>query len=211
MGKFEKGILGGFRGTIGPVVGTNWRGIDVMRSRPKRSGRQPTEKQLEQRMVFALVIRFVNPLRSLLDKYFGQPANERSRADLASSYFLREATTGMYPDITLDYNKVIITKGELAGPQDAVLVAQANAMLEFTWTDNSGQPEAVSTDLLLVVVYNPEKARFQFDHTEQRSAGSLTVSLPDSWGGDVVHCWIGFTALGGYRASTSLHLTATVL
>lgn len=211
MGKFEKGILGGFRGTVGPVVGTNWRGIDVMRSRPKRSSRQPSEKQLEQRMTFALVIRFINPIRELLDKYFGQPANDKSRADLASSYFLKEVATGTYPNITLDYDKIMITKGELAGIQEPVVAAQPDAVLRFTWEDNSGQPEASANDLLLVVVYNPDKGRFQYSHTELRSSESLDMSLTDSWSGDVVHCWLGFTAPGGYRASTSVHLTATVL
>ena len=35
MGTFKKGILGGFNGTVGTVVGSNWKGITVMRSRPK--------------------------------------------------------------------------------------------------------------------------------------------------------------------------------
>jgi hypothetical protein len=42
MAKFNKGILGGFSGTVGTVVGANWRGMDVMRSRPKKSGSTPT-------------------------------------------------------------------------------------------------------------------------------------------------------------------------
>ncbi|WP_298152961.1 DUF6266 family protein [Flavobacterium sp.] len=211
MGKFEKGILGGFRGTIGPVVGANWRGLDVMRSRPKRGSRVASAKQLQQRMAFALVIRFITPIRALLDNYFGQPANERSRFDLASSFFLREAVTGVYPDMSIDYARVMITKGDLAGVQDAALTALALGTLQFTWADNSGQPEAVSNDLLLAVVYNPDKARFLYSHVEQRSSGLLSLSVPDAWAGDAVHCWLGFTALGGHRASTSVYLTGTVV
>jgi hypothetical protein len=36
MGTFNKGILGGFSGKVGTVVGFNWRGLDVMRSLPKK-------------------------------------------------------------------------------------------------------------------------------------------------------------------------------
>jgi len=41
MGKIEKGILGGFSGKVGTVVGGNWRGIDYMRSKGKRSNTAP--------------------------------------------------------------------------------------------------------------------------------------------------------------------------
>ena len=33
MGRISKGILGGFSGTVGTVVGGNWKGIDYMRSK----------------------------------------------------------------------------------------------------------------------------------------------------------------------------------
>lgn len=60
MGTFKKGILGGFSGTVGTVVGSTWRGMDVMRSRPKKSGSAPTPEQLLQREKFALAMRFQN-------------------------------------------------------------------------------------------------------------------------------------------------------
>src|SRR5258706_2514256 len=45
MGKINKGsgILGGFSGTVGTVVGSNWRGIDTMRAvaKPKKGRGSP--------------------------------------------------------------------------------------------------------------------------------------------------------------------------
>lgn len=37
MATLNKGILGGFSGKVGTVVGANWRGLDIIRSRPKIS------------------------------------------------------------------------------------------------------------------------------------------------------------------------------
>jgi hypothetical protein len=34
MEKIPKGILGGFSGKVGNVVGDNWKGIDSMRVKP---------------------------------------------------------------------------------------------------------------------------------------------------------------------------------
>ena len=31
MGRYNKGILGSFSGSVGPVVGINYRGADVLR------------------------------------------------------------------------------------------------------------------------------------------------------------------------------------
>ena len=36
MATFEKGILGGFSGKVGNVVGSRWRGKNIMRSLPQR-------------------------------------------------------------------------------------------------------------------------------------------------------------------------------
>lgn len=44
MATFEKGILGGFSGKIGNVVGARWRGKDIMRSVPRSSSRLPTTR-----------------------------------------------------------------------------------------------------------------------------------------------------------------------
>lgn len=52
MATLSKGILGGFSGKVGPVVGATWRGMDVIRSRPKSSRRTPSERQLEQQLKF---------------------------------------------------------------------------------------------------------------------------------------------------------------
>ena len=66
MATFEKGILGGFSGKVGNVVGSRWRGKNVMRSLPQRGNYTPTEKQEEQRLKFKTVIGFLTPLVGIL-------------------------------------------------------------------------------------------------------------------------------------------------
>ncbi|WP_148041454.1 DUF6266 family protein [Kaistella daneshvariae] len=90
MGTIKKGILGGFSGTVGTVVGANWRGMDVIRSRPKSSGSNPTPLQLLQREKFALAIKFQNSLRSMQSRLYGENAGVKSRVNLAAAYLLRE-------------------------------------------------------------------------------------------------------------------------
>ncbi len=74
MATFNKGILGGFSGKVGTIVGSNWRGLDVIRSLPKKTSRFATEKQLIVQAKFSLIAHFLAPLKPLLRTYFGQPS-----------------------------------------------------------------------------------------------------------------------------------------
>ena len=48
MGTISKGILGGFSGTVGTVIGGSWKGIDYMRSQPSKRSGNFSQAQLEQ-------------------------------------------------------------------------------------------------------------------------------------------------------------------
>ena len=112
MGKLHKGILGGFSGTVGTVVGCNWRGKDIIRSRPKSSGKTPTEAQLLQRMKFRLVVGFLTPLQSIQRQFFAGNSGVKSRMNQAVSYHIREAVEVLNGEPSLVYSKVLITKGD---------------------------------------------------------------------------------------------------
>jgi len=56
MGHIRKGILGGFSGKVGTVVGASWKTTSYMRSLPKKGNNPRTLAQRRQRSKFALVI-----------------------------------------------------------------------------------------------------------------------------------------------------------
>lgn len=115
MGTIKKGILGGFSGTVGTVVGANWRGMDVIRSRPKSSGSNPTVAQLMQREKFSLAMKFQNSLRAMQSRLYGENSGVKSRVNLAASYLLREVVAEENGQAVLVMSKVIVTKGEVTG------------------------------------------------------------------------------------------------
>ena len=46
----KDGILGGFSGKVGNIVGLTLNGVPIMRAAPKASQKPPTEKQRLQRL-----------------------------------------------------------------------------------------------------------------------------------------------------------------
>ena len=109
MATFEKGILGGFSGKVGNVVGSRWRGKNVMRSLPQRGKYTPSEKQEEQRQKFKTVIGFLSPIGAILSEYFGNPQGDKSRSNLATSYHLKNAVINAPQGMVMDYAKVLIS------------------------------------------------------------------------------------------------------
>ncbi len=193
MATITKGILGGFSGTVGTVVGANWRGKDVIRSRPKPSSKLPSDKQLMQQAKFKLATQFLQPIKGVLNLYFGSDSGARSRANIAVSYTIKEAViiTGGLPEI--EFSKVLITKGDLAGFQNLTVTPKTGAELEFNWDDNSLQGNASATDKFAVVIYCVSLNEFYpFETNSLRPDGNVSVTLPVYTVGESVEIYAYF-------------------
>jgi len=193
MATYEQGILGPFSGKVGTVVGANWRGKNVMRSRPKKSNRVPSEAQQLQREKFTTVTKFLSPIKALLNQYFGQAVTYRSRYNLATSYHLKEAAERVNDSFEIIYSKVMISKGDLQGLVSPVVTTLPNNQLKIEWQDNSGQGMATPDDSLLVVVYCPELNLFEtFEQIAMRKDNDVTLALTPFFEGSDVYCWASF-------------------
>ena len=62
MGKIKQGILGGFRGTVGTVVGSSWNGIAYMKGKPQSVRNPRSDAQVQQREFFKEVQALVAQL-----------------------------------------------------------------------------------------------------------------------------------------------------
>ncbi len=212
MARITKGILGGFSGKVGTVVGANWRGQDIIRSTPKRSGRKATGKQLLQQVKFSLVTGFLQPLKTIQTKYFGSASGSKSRVNLAVSYTISEAVqvTGEVPELV--YSKVLITRGDLSGFQNITAVPQAGNVIRLAWQDNSAQGNASATDKANAVCYSEASGTFEiFESVAARSGLTADITLPEGYEGQEVQLWVYFSNTEETSASNSSYLGAVTL
>jgi hypothetical protein len=212
MATYNKGILGAFSGKVGPVVGATWRGKDVMRSLPKKSNRLATAFQQQQRSKFSMTTEFLSGVQPVIKRYFGNDTGLKTRRNQAMSYLMKEAIVFNDPNYEWDYNKVLISKGDLLGINNGAVTAGTGQNLDFTWTDNSGQGEAAATDQLVVVVYEPtSKATVYSLNAGDRSSESTTLSLPNFLSGLEVQVWATFVSTDDKLFATSLYLGAVTV
>lgn len=212
MGTYKKGILGSFSGKVGTVVGSSWKGIEYMRSLPKPSTKAPTDLQLEQRIKFAIATGFLRPISSLVNLGYKSLAVNKTGYNLATAQVIAEAIIGVYPEFQIDYAKVLFSKGNLTGPWNAVSTSDSPAVVNISWTDNSGLGTAKETDKAVILVYNPDKAQFVFNTNSGAARSVLTDSMvvPPDFSGDTVQVWIAFLSEDKKTISTSIH-TGTVV
>lgn len=207
MGTFKKGILGGFRGKVGSVVGARWRGKYVMRGVPEYEDRPPTEEQRKVRERFGLVARFLNPMKPIIGKYYGKKQGDKSPFNLATSYHIKEAVLEVGNDFVMDYPKVLISKGDLNGLQSPVLTAPSANVLQLDFADNTGQGFAQADDQLLVVLYVADLGEYQlFTPAGRRDETAVNLPLPPYWSGQVITAWATFVDSEEKRAATSSYL-----
>ena len=193
MAKLAMGVLGGFTGKVGTVVGSFWKGMATIRAYTPNVSQPNSPAQLEQRAKFSAVGRFLKPLTVFLRTGFKSLAVKMTEFNAAMAYNLDNAVTGIYPVFTVDYPKAMVSRGNLAGALNAVAGSTVQGEIEFTWDNNSGIDGSLPEDKVMLVVYNPAK-----NHAitvlggNTRLSGSQAVPVPASFAGDDVKCYIAF-------------------
>ena len=208
MGTIRKGILGGFSGKVGNVVGASWRGISYIRSLPQSVRNPRTAGQRSQRSKFALALALLKPMTSFLRTGWKLYAHRQSPFNAAMSHALANAIVGTYPDYSVDVSKVLVSRGNLQSASSATATA-AGGNLTFAWNDNSGIGSAKQTDKALIAVLNLEKGEAITDTAgRERTEETQTVVLPADWSGDEVQAYLGFVSEDGREVSNSAYLGA---
>jgi len=204
MGKLRNGILDGFTGKVGTVVGSFWKGIPTMRAYNAFPKVGDSPAQLEQRAKMSVIGKFLSPLTPFLRIGFAEKANKMSGHNAATSYNAKNAITGTYPDYDVDFTKVLVSQGNLPSALNPEVTATVAGEIGYTWEDNSGDANASPTDKAMLVVYNPAKKRaVNVIDGNTRAGGSQSITLPANFTGDEVQCFIAFKSATTQKVSNS--------
>jgi Family of unknown function (DUF6266) len=206
MGTIEKGILGGYSGKVGTTVGSSWKGKSVIRSRPpsKRRGK-PTEPQLERQAKFALITAFLRPLTDFLNITYSKSAAALMTGFNKAFSVNSEAVSGVYPAFTVDYTKILLSKGSLPNATTPAAASTVAGKLVYTWVDNSGISGAAISDLVYVAAYNDDLKHWIFiQNAATRNAATFTLDVTP-FSGKVAQTYIGFMTADRKKFSPSVY------
>jgi hypothetical protein len=208
MGTQKQGILGGFSGKTGPVVGSYHKGQNTIRALPHKTSRPPSQKQLNQLNKFSFLVNFLSYISDLIEVGFKNHKITLSPMNAAVTYNFKYAitATGTPPVYSINPLQLSFSRGKLIGPKNSSVESVATAKIKFEWTANSGStPLNNPLDQLTVMVYNPSKQEFvTLMNAVPRSALSYTLNCPVDFIGDDVYCYMAFTGVNG-KVSNSIY------
>ena len=202
MGTIKQGILGPFSGKVGTVVGGTWKGINYMRSIAQNIKNPRTEGQQTQRSKFSLSLALLKPLTAYIRTGFKAYANKQTAFNSAMSYILKNAISGAYPDFSLDFEKVLVSRGNLAQAANASATAKTG-YVEIHWTYNG---EGSATDFAMPLAFNKDNGEAVFSTcAATRSAQTLNLNTPDEWAGSKIVVYLGMISADGTNVANSLY------
>lgn len=212
MGTIRNGGNGAFLGKAGSFIGSTWRDISYMKGIPKISNKPKTLKQLEQQAKFATAIKFLGPIKDLLNVGFnGQKQGKASGYNMAVKFTLDNAITGAYPDFEIDYGKVMLAKGSLAVPVGAAVSAAAGDLV-ITWSPAGNPFNGFIDDEATAVIFDPLNNIFLSGIAGiLRPEGEMTVPVPAAYLGNTVHVYLFFMSTRDSKVSNSSYAGSVVI
>ena len=176
-----------------------------MRALPQDRKKPFTPKELNQQAKFRIMNKFLKPAKTLLNVTFAHLAVQMSPFNKAFSYNIKNAITGVKPNLAIDFGMALISRGDLPNVDMPTVNSPSPSMLQFTWSDNSGRGKATGTDKAFVAVYHEEIPNWEYQlDVASRTQGKCEILLKN-FAGKSVHTFIGFISADGKDASNSLY------
>jgi len=211
MGKIKQGILGGFSGKVAGVVGSSWKGINVMRAMPISVANPRTTAQITQRNKFSSSIYFAKKILSTAIK----PLWDRWAVQMSGyNAFIARNIEFFGPDYLLQPANLVFSEGKMAAtPIDSITYDSVNNTLTLNWYDDSADDYQTVDDVAYTGIWVTEvKDKVEAIYTgRMRSHGNAVLSPSFALStGDVVHVWLSFKRPDGTIVSNSSHSTITI-
>lgn len=208
MAKLTKGIFGPISGKLGPVVGASWKGIAYLREAPKvkKKKRSRTPAQIANEMKFKFVHQWLVPFYPYVTVGFSTQAKDKTELNAAFSANYHRAISGQYPNLTVDYSKVVISAGKLPplnGPEISLTGADT---LEISWQQNISS-DASFDDQLMLVLYNPDTKKADgFIGGVKRAALRHSFTMESELVGRELEVYLSIISVDRKKISDSIYM-----
>src|SRR3989339_1289305 len=179
MAIVQNPITGRTKQKFGSAVFSKQFGKNTMRTKPIEVKNPKTLLQRQQRAKFTLMVALARLIMSFIRVSFKQVATTMSQFNMFVKSNITDAITGVYPNYSIDFTKVIISKGTLTGADSGAAAAGAGHVIDIIWVNNAGNGDALDTDVAMaLVINNTKKAIVQDMLTKTRLDENLQLTVP---------------------------------
>ena len=201
MGKIKQGILGGFKGKVGTVIGSSWNGIAYMKGLPQSQKDPKTAAQLSQRNYFREIQRLAGQLTAeqLASLYPSVSSGKTRRNMLVHQLAAAAAVVDDVKTVDLSLMEGIGSGERINSPMLESMVSDTNGVLDIYAEPEAavliGKPAEAN---FIAVAYNITQKKIGVFNTDVTDP-SMGVEVPvGNWGeqGDIVRFYLTYAASG---------------
>jgi hypothetical protein len=208
MATIRQGILGGFSGKVANIVGSSWKGIAIMKSKPLSVANPRTTAQVAQRTKLTGCVAAARILLAALIQPFWNPFAQRQSG--YNAFVGENIDTFATGSLTVPAD-FYATRGSLLGIVGASVAGVSGTdTITFDWDDNSGQADALATDEIVAVVYN-ETQDYWLVSAGDATRVDETLAITDTRlaASDVIRGYISAARPNVSKVADSVYQTAT--
>lgn len=208
MARLSSGILGPIHGKLGSVVGAVWKKTAYVRSMPTetKEGKRATIAQRACREKFKFVQQWLTPFYPYVTVGFRNYAKDKTEINAAFSKNYRQATLGVYPDLSMDYTQVVLSRGSLPRLYAVQQQLTAPDLLSLTWQQNRNDDSSYDDQVMLIVYCRELKMVDGFIGGHSRTDLQCDFRLNPKLIGKSLDVYVSVISLNGKRVADSEYL-----
>lgn len=149
MGKINRGILGGFTGKVGNVVGSSWKGIETMRALPISVLNPRTTAQVGNRTRFGNISTLAAAMLTTIVK----PLNDRFASRMSGYNMFTSRNSAAFDDSgSFEAGNLVLSTGKLGSTPITANSTSGSYVMEIDWDDTPVGSYQMPTDKLYAAV-----------------------------------------------------------
>jgi hypothetical protein len=206
MAILSKSAFGCPNGKIGNMVYYMLKGQPVCRLIGEQG--EPSIKQLANYQAMKVTMVLIKQMKEFITNSFELEARGtvKNAHNLAVSYNKKQALQGEYPNISVDYSKVVLSYGQLPGARD-FSISKTETGLILNWNPESYANGHDGDDILMIQLYYPliKKGRSLLN-ASRRDSGQVFIPIEESMIQQPVEVYACFKSADGKQISNSIYL-----
>ncbi|WP_316751428.1 DUF6266 family protein [Pedobacter gandavensis] len=201
----SNGPHGHLNGKVGNLVFYMLNGQPVVRLIGRKG--KPSTLQLANYQEMAVTTKLLSGMGGFIKLGYGLQARGtvHNAHNLATSYHKKQALTGEYPNIRIDYSKVKVSQGHMPETADLKIEKLAGG-LEITW-DPTPTTDLQHNDSVMVMICCPESGKDrEYLNIARRSEGKCFIPMYEEALNQQIEPYISFISADGEKVSDSVYL-----
>lgn len=210
MARQTDGILGGFNGKVGTVVGYRWKGLWCMRAHNAFAHNPRTEAQQAHRALFKAEVQLAGRMRWAVNKGLKLASDELSMTPM--NLFVsanQQAFSEVDGRLAVDYPSLRISGGTVAPVALTEASVDEDNVLNVKFEKNPLRRTCSAHDEVFFWVYSEELETGYLSNPVYRRVQQASVALPDMFEGCSLHVY-AFAQDSAGRSSETAYISTGV-